>query len=88
MPASDLYDPEDRDATGVKVRYLYCPECGHYSGGGVCRMCEEGHVEFTPPVPPTVAARVKLEPFVAILCTRGGGSTVVSLPPTQQEILL
>ena len=25
MPASDLHDPECRDATGVKVKYLYCP---------------------------------------------------------------
>ena len=80
VPASDLHDLEDRTATGVKVRYLYCADCGRYSGGGVCRVCERGRGEFRPPVPPTVAARVKLEPFVAILCTRGQGCTVVSLP--------
>ena len=42
MPVSDLHDPECRDSTGVKVKYLYCPECGHFSGGGVCRVCERG----------------------------------------------
>ena len=53
MPASELRDPEDRTATGTKVKYLYCPECGEYSGtGGVCRVCDRnaGPV-FTPPVP-------------------------------------
>ena len=55
MPASDLHDPEDRDATGVKVRYLYCPECGHFSGGGVCRVCKRGLGEFVPPVPEAVS---------------------------------
>ena len=35
MPVSDLRDPEYRDATGTKVRYLYCPDCGYFSGGGV-----------------------------------------------------
>ena len=53
MPASDLHDPEDRDATGVKVRYLYCPDCGHFSGGGVCRVCQRGLGEFVPPAPET-----------------------------------
>ena len=43
MPASDLHDPEDRTAVGTKIKYLYCPECGHYSGGGVCRVCARGH---------------------------------------------
>ena len=33
MPVSDLHDPEFRDATGTKVRYLYCPDCGYFSGG-------------------------------------------------------
>ena len=53
MPASDLHDPEYRDATGVKVKYLYCPECGHFSGGGVCRVCKRGLGEFVPPAPET-----------------------------------
>ena len=53
MPASDLHDPEDRDATGVKVRYLYCPDCGRFSGGGVCRVCDRGLGEFMPPAPET-----------------------------------
>ena len=57
MPASDLHDPEDRDATGVKVKYLYCPDCGHYSGGGVCRVCERAYGDFRPPAPPAEAAR-------------------------------
>lgn len=42
MPASDLKNPEDRTATDVLVRSLYCPECGEYSGGGVCRVCVKG----------------------------------------------
>ena len=75
MPASDLKDREDRDATGAKVRYLYCPDCGRYSGGGVCRVCETGLGHFTPSSPET------REPFVAILCHRDGqGCEVVSLP--------
>lgn len=49
MTIHDLKDPEDRDATGVKVRYLYCPDCGRYSGGGVCRSCERGLGEFAAP---------------------------------------
>ena len=53
MPASDLHDPEDRDAIGQKVRCLYCPDCGHFSGGGVCRVCERGLGEFVPPAPET-----------------------------------
>ena len=55
MPASDLHNPEDRDATGVKVKYLYCPDCGHFSGGGVCRVCERGLGEFVPPAPETAS---------------------------------
>ena len=51
MPASDLHDPEDRTSTGVKVKYLYCPDCGHYSGGGLCRVCQRGLGEFVPPKP-------------------------------------
>ena len=51
MPASDLHDLECRDATGVKVKYLYCPDCGRFSGGGVCRVCERGLGEFVPPAP-------------------------------------
>ena len=42
MPASDLHDPECRDGTCVKVKYLYCPDCGHYSGGDLCPVCEPG----------------------------------------------
>ena len=72
MPATDLHDPEDRDATGVKVKYLYCPDCGHYSGGGICRVCERGFGDFTPPEPAAAG--------VAILCSREGGCEVVSLP--------
>ena len=53
MPVSDLHDPEFRDATGTKVRYLYCPDCGYFSGGGVCRVCERGVTEFVPPTPET-----------------------------------
>ena len=53
MPVSDLRDPEYRDATGTKVRYLYCPDCGYFSGGGVCRVCERGVGEFVPPAPET-----------------------------------
>ena len=73
MPASDLKDPEDRDATGAKVRYLYCPDCDHYSGGGLCRRCELGLGDFVPP-------SGEPEPFVAIVCSRGQGCEVVSLP--------
>ena len=51
MPASDLHDPERRDATGVKVKYLYCPDCGGFSAGGVCRVCERGLGDFVPPAP-------------------------------------
>ena len=72
MPASDLRDPEDRDATGTKVRYLYCPDCDEYSGGGVCRVCQRGLGDWTPPVPP-----VTDRPFAAIVCTRGKGCVEV-----------
>lgn len=48
MPASDLHDPEDRTAAGTKIKYLYCPECGHYSGGGVCRVCERANGTESP----------------------------------------
>ena len=54
MSVSELKDPEDREATGTKVRFLYCPDCGWYSGGGVCRVCERGFGEFRPPVPKSV----------------------------------
>ena len=80
MPPSELKDPEDREATGTKVRFLYCPDCSWYSGGGVCRVCERGYGEFTPPVPPAVRARkspAEQQPFVAIVCSRGRGSEVV-----------
>ena len=49
MPASDLFDPEDRTSAGRKVRYLYCPDCAHYSGGRVCRQCQRGFGQFTAP---------------------------------------
>ena len=42
MSVSNLKDPEDRTAAGTKVKYLFCPDCGHYSGGGLCRVCERG----------------------------------------------
>ena len=51
MSASELHDPEDRTATGIKVRFLYCPECQQYSGNGLCRVCQRGNGEFHPPVP-------------------------------------
>ena len=49
MPATDLVDPEDRTSAGRKVKYLYCPDCGHYSGGRVCRQCRRGFGEFKAP---------------------------------------
>ena len=49
MPASELKDPDDRSAIGTMVKYLYCPDCGHYSGGGHCRRCELGLGDFVPP---------------------------------------
>ena len=52
--------------------YLYCPDCGHYSGGGRCRVCLQGYGEFNPPEP--------ARPFVAIVCSRGAGCEVVELP--------
>ena len=73
MPISDLKDRNDRDFTGTMLKFLYCPDCGHYSGGGVCRLCETGLGPFTPP-------STDSEPFVAILCSRGQGCEVVSLP--------
>ena len=84
MPASDLHDPEDRDATGVKVKYLYCPDCGLYSGGGVCRVCERGLGDFVPPVPARTSAYIDRmnadpQPFVAIVCSRGQRCEVVTL---------
>ena len=51
MPASDLFDPEDRTATGTKVKYLYCPDYGGYSGGRICRQCQRGYGVFVPPFP-------------------------------------
>ena len=48
---ADQHDPEDRTATGTKVKYLYCPDCGRYSGGGLCRVCQRGLGEFVPPKP-------------------------------------
>ena len=41
MPASELRDPECRDATGRRVADLYCPGCDNYSGGGLCRVCQQ-----------------------------------------------
>ena len=42
MPTTDLKDANDRTRQDVLVRTLYCPECGEYSGGGVCRICVKG----------------------------------------------
>ena len=75
MPASALKDPEDRTWTGTKVKYLYCPDCGQYSGGGVCRQCERGLGEFVPPEPETVPG-----PFVAVVCSREEGCSVITMP--------
>ena len=49
MPASDLVDPEDRTSARPFVKYLYCPDCGHYSGGRVCRQCRRGLGVFVAP---------------------------------------
>ena len=81
MPASDLHDPNDRDATGALVATLYCPGCDEYSGGGLCRVCRRGTGEFAPPAPPA-------PPFVAILCRRRGGCEVVAIPASDQQPLL
>ena len=43
MPASDLKNPDDRTADGTMVKYLYCPECSNYSGGGLCRVCDRAN---------------------------------------------
>ena len=74
MPATDLHNPEDRTSAGTMVRFLYCPDCGHYSGGGICRVCERGYGDFTPPAP-----AADPQPFVAIVCSRGQGCEVVTL---------
>ena len=74
MPASDLHDPHDRDDTGALVATLYCPDCGHYSGGGLCRVCQREIDEGLPR-----SAR----PFVAIVCARGRGCQVVTTPSAQ-----
>ena len=31
--------PDARDATGKLVADCYCPQCDHFSGGGLCRVC-------------------------------------------------
>lgn len=83
MPASDLHDPDYRDATGTMVKYLYCPECDNFSGGGVCRVCERGcGPTFNPPVPDhhRTPAPERGETITAILCSRGQGCEVVELP--------
>ena len=30
--------PDARDATGKLVADCYCPQCDHFSGGGLCRV--------------------------------------------------
>ncbi len=40
MPATELHDANDRTAAGTPVANLYCHGCGHYSGGGLCRVCQ------------------------------------------------
>ena len=29
-----------RDATGQLISECYCPRCDHFSGGGLCRVCQ------------------------------------------------
>ena len=47
MPAQ----PNDRTATGRPVAELYCRQCGFYSGGGLCRVCQRGNGDYRPPMP-------------------------------------
>ena len=45
--------PDARDAIGKLIAECYCPRCGHFSGGGICRKCrreiaiEEGNAAPT-----------------------------------------
>ena len=80
---------ERRTAAGQLLKDLYCPGCDQYSGGGICRVCQRGQGEFTPPLP--------AQTFVAVVCSRGRGCEVGSLPSvanaddakaSQQEALL
>ncbi len=34
--------PNERDATDQLISECYCPRCYHFSGGGLCRICERG----------------------------------------------
>lgn len=72
MSVQDLKDPEDRTRTGTKIKYLFCPECGHYSGGGVCRQCGRWDTA------------TEVETFTALVCGPGG-SQVVAVPSAGQE---
>ena len=65
-------DGYHRTAAGRLVKDLYCPGCDQYSGGGICRVCQRGQGEFTPPVP--------AETFVAVVSLPGRGCEVVSPP--------
>ena len=33
------HDDKTRDDTGKLISECYCPQCGHFSGGGICRVC-------------------------------------------------
>ena len=70
VPATDLVDAHDRTAADLLVVTLYCPGCDGYSGGGLCRRCESGQADFAAPT----------GTFAAIVCSRGQGCEVVTLP--------
>ena len=33
------HDDKPRDDTGKSISECYCPQCGYFSGGGLCRVC-------------------------------------------------
>ena len=72
----------DHTAAGKAIADCYCPECGYYSGGGLCRVCQRGCGEFTAPTPD--------DPYVAgfaILCTMmGQGCDVVVATPARADL--
>ena len=59
-------------ATGKPIADCFCPSCDEYSGGGLCRLCQREQAIGSPPA--------DAKPFVAVVCSRGGGCEVVSLP--------